>query len=753
AYPLTESEIAVLFDLICSRLMVSVVNSAQRKRLHPDDPYITISERPAWDALEKLTKIPPRFAHYTFRQACGFAPVPHGESIVNWLQANTSQFASVLDEDLRASLVLDLSVGSLFLGADPAAFERDNLTEAIFREMKRAGVSVGVGRYDEARSVYTTPAFAPGEGIHPTAEHRTIHLGIDLFVAAGAPVYAPLDGNVHCVANNDTRLDYGPLLILKHATDDGQEFFTLYGHLSEEHLTLAVGQVIKRGQHIARIGTPPINGDWTPHLHFQLITDLLELDRDFPGVAYASQRAVWKSLSPDPNVILGIPADRFPQPERSKAETLAARHQHIGHNLSISYREPLKMMRGWQQYLYDETGRAYLDVYNNVPLVGHSHPRVVKAAQQQLALLNTNTRYLHDNITRYAEALTALMPEPLSVCYFLNSASEANELALRLARAHTKRYDIIVLDAAYHGHTNALIDISPYKFNGPGGTGKKDWVHIAPIPDDYRGAYKRDDTDAGRKYAQHVADIIANSPSGFAAYIAETLPSVGGQIVFPPGYLSKVYSSVRNAGGVCIADEVQVGFGRLGTHFWGFETQGVVPDIVVLGKPIGNAFPLAAVVTTPDIAASFDNGMEFFSTFGGNPVACAVGLAVLDVLRDEQLQSNALYIGNHWLQGLRALMNHHAIIGDVRGSGLFLGVELVRDRVTLEPADTEASYIVNRLREHGILAGTDGPHHNVIKLRPPLVFTPADADFFVATLDRILHEDAAQVQCEQYRAR
>jgi 4-aminobutyrate aminotransferase-like enzyme/Ser/Thr protein kinase RdoA (MazF antagonist) len=746
AYPLAEAEIALLYDLICSRLMVSVVNSAQRKRLHPDDPYITISERPAWDAIEKLAKIPARFAHYTFRHACGLPSVPQSERIVNWLRENAAQFASVLDEDLRTSLVFDLSVGSLFLGADPAAFARDTLTETIWREIKRAGVTVGVGRYDEARSVYTTPAFASGKDIHPTTEHRTIHLGIDLFIEAGANVYAPLDGIVHCVANNDTRLDYGPLLILQHKTDDGVQFFTLYGHLSEELMTaLQVGQAIQRGQRIASIGAPPTNGDWTPHLHFQLITDLLELDRDFPGVAYSSQREVWKSLSPEPNVILGIPADRFPKPEQSKSETLAARQQRIGHNLSISYREPLKMVRGWRQYLYDETGRAYLDVYNNVPLVGHSHPRVVKAAQQQLALLNTNTRYLHDNITRYAEALTALMPAPLKVCYFLNSASEANELALRLARAHTRQYDIIVLDAAYHGHTNALIDISPYKFNGPGGTGKKDWVHIAPIPDDYRGAYKRDDVEAGRKYAQQVADIIANLPSGFAAYIAETLPSVGGQIVFPPNYLREVYRHVRSAGGVCIADEVQVGFGRLGTHFWGFETQGVVPDIVVLGKPIGNAFPLAAVVTTHEIAASFDNGMEFFSTFGGNPVACAVGLSVLEVLRDEQLQSNALHVGHHWLQSLRGLMVQHTIIGDVRGSGLFLGIELVRDRATLEPADTEASYVVNRLREHGILAGTDGPHHNVLKLRPPLVFTRGDADFFVATLDRILQEDAIQV--------
>ncbi len=743
AYPLTEQELSLLYPLICARLCVSVVNSAQRKLDQPDDPYITISERPAWAALEKLATIPPSLAHYTFRQACGLPPVPHSTRVVDWLRNNTAQFASVLDDDMRSapSIVFDLSVGSLLLGADPAAYTSDALTETLFAEMKRADVAVGIGRYDEARSLYTTPEFASSS--QPTDEHRTVHLGLDLFVAAGAPVYAPLDGVVQCVANNTARLDYGPMLILRHTTDDGLAFFTLYGHLDEEVLTaLTPGQAVTRGQRIARIGAPPTNGDWTPHLHFQLITDLLGLDRDFPGVAYASQRAVWKSLSPDPNVMLGIPAERFPAPETAPTATLAARRAHVGRNLSVTYQQPLKMVRGWRQYLYDETGRAYLDVYNNVPLVGHSHPRIVRAAQQQLALLNTNTRYLHDNLTRYAAALTALLPTPLSVCYFLNSASEANELALRLARAHTGQYDVIVLEAAYHGHTTALIDISPYKFNGPGGTGQKPWVHIAPIPDDYRGPYKRGDAEAGRKYAQHVAEIIERLDTGLAAFIAETLPSVGGQIVLPPGYLAEVYKHVRAAGGVCIADEVQVGFGRLGTHRWGFETQGVVPDIAVFGKPIGNAFPLAAVVTTPELAASFDNGMEFFSTFGGNPVACAVGLAVLDVLEEEQLQANALHVGNHWLNELRALMTRYPLIGDVRGSGLFLGIELVRDRVTLEPAGAEASYVVNRLREHGILAGTDGPYHNVIKLRPPLVFTEAEADFFVEVLGRILKEDA-----------
>jgi 4-aminobutyrate aminotransferase-like enzyme/Ser/Thr protein kinase RdoA (MazF antagonist) len=428
-------------------------------------------------------------------------------------------------------------------------------------------------------------------------------------------------------------------------------------------------------------------------------------------------------------------------------QSLSTRRKLFSSNLSLSYDRPLKIVRGWMQYLYDDTGRAFLDVYNNVPLVGHSHPRVVQAVQKQVALLNTNTRYLHDNILRYAQRLTALLPAPLRVCFFVNSGSEANELALRLARTHTGREDVIVLEHAYHGHTSTLIDISPYKFSGPGGKGQKPWVHVAPIADDYRGIYRRGESDLGKKYAAHVAAILEKlkrEGRGVAAFIAETLPSVAGQIVFPPGYLSEVYKHVRAADAVCIADEVQVGFGRLGTHFWGFKTQDVVPDIAVFGKPIGNAFPLAAVVTTAEIAASFANGMEFFSTFGGNPVACAAGLAVLDVLEENHLQQNALEVGSQWLGDLRALQALYPAVGDVRGMGLFLGIDLVSDRDKRTPATALAHDVVNRLRDRGILAGTDGPHHNVLKLRPPLIFSAADAAFFTSTLSSILAEEPAQ---------
>ena len=419
---------------------------------------------------------------------------------------------------------------------------------------------------------------------------------------------------------------------------------------------------------------------------------------------------------------------------RTPEETLTARRRVIGPNLSVSYAHPLKIVRGWMQYLYDHAGRQYLDGYNNVPHAGHSHPRIVRAASEQMLVLNTNTRYLHDKLTMFAERLAATLPPPLRICYFVNSGSEANELALRLARAHTRRRDVIVLDGAYHGNTTTLIDISPYKFNGPGGEGAPPWVHVLPLPDTYRGKYRREDPQAGEKYAEFARHV--RNP---AAFIAESAPSVAGQIVLPDRYLASVYAIVRGAGGVCIADEVQTAYGRMGTHFYAFESQRAVPDIVVLGKPIGNGYPLGAVVTTPEIAASFDNGMEFFSTFGGSTVACAVGLEVLDVVETERLQQHAREVGDILLARLRAAIGDHPLVGDIRGTGLFLGVELVKDRNTLEPATAEAAAVVNRMRERGVLIGTEGAFANVLKIRPPMPFDAGDAallsDTLAASLD------------------
>src|SRR5262252_2550652 len=743
-YALIEDEIAALFGLAPLRLCMSVCIGAHQWRRRPDDDYLAVSQRPIRDTLPKIAQIHPRFAHAVFRHACGSPPVPNAEPVIEWLRADAPTFASVLRDDLRSApcLVLDLSVSSPLISGDERENTEPKLTERVFGSMAEAGVGVGVGRYDEARLLYASPLFAPGGAL--TGERRAVHLGMDLFAEAGAQVFAPIEGEVYAFACNPAPLDYGHVIILKHRTPGGHAFYTLYGHLSAESLEgLSVGGPVAKGEKIASLGSPCENGGWTPHLHFQLITDLLDSDCDFPGVCRASQREVWRSFSPDPNLILDIPEDRFPAREPNKAETMAARHRRLGKNLSVAYSEPVKIVRGWMQYLFDEEGRRHLDAYNNVPHVGHCHPRVVEAARRQMAMLNANTRYLHDLINQYADALCATLPDSLSVCFFVNSGSEANELALRLARAHTGRRDMIALEAAYHGHTNTMIDISPYKHDGPGGTGAPGWVHTAPIPDVYRGPHRRDDPQAGAKYARRVIEIVeqlSESGAGLAGFIAETCPSVGGQIFFPGGYLAEVYAAVRRSGGLCIADEIQTGYGRIGTGFYAFESQGVTPDIIALGKPIGNGHPIGAVVTTPEIAASFANGMEFFSTFGGNTVSCAAGLATLDVTLEEGLQSHALRVGERLLEGLRRVADRYAIVGDGRGSGLFLGVELVRDRETLEPAAEEASFISDRFRECGILLGTDGPFHNVIKIRPPMPFSEADADLLVMTMDEILAE-------------
>lgn len=417
------------------------------------------------------------------------------------------------------------------------------------------------------------------------------------------------------------------------------------------------------------------------------------------------------------------------------------RKQLIGRNLSISYRRPLKIIRGALQYLYDDRGNTFLDCVNNVSHIGHCHPVVVRTMQKQIATLNTNTRYLHDQIIQYAKALTGTLPSRLKVCYFVNSGSEANDLAIRIARQYTGRQDVIVLDHAYHGTSTLAIEMSPYKFDSKGGSGQKPYIHKALSPDLYRGTYQYGDESAGEKYASSVQDLLNKldeSQTPAAAFICETLLGVGGQIPLPAGYLKKTYEFVRSHGGVCIADEVQVGFGRVGEKFWGFELQDAEPDIVVMGKPIGNGHPLAAVVVTNEIADAFNNGLEYFNTYGGNPVSMATGLAVLHVIRDEKLQENALETGNYLMQLLRDLMARFPIIGDVRGHGLFVGAELVRDRETKEPAVPVIDDIVQRMKERGYLLSTDGPLHNVLKIKPPIVFNKENAEDLVRNLEEVL---------------
>lgn len=436
------------------------------------------------------------------------------------------------------------------------------------------------------------------------------------------------------------------------------------------------------------------------------------------------------------------PFDYTPMPYDgpSPEEVLDLRKQYVSPGIFHYYKKPIMIVEGKGQYLFDETGRRYLDGFGGIVTVsvGHCHPEVVAAANlQNETISHTTTIYLNPGIALYAKELAAKMPGELKVCYFVNSGSEANDLALLMARAYTGNYDAIALRNAYHGGSPsamALTSHHTWKFNVPHSFG----VQHARMPDLYRGAFGAEDPDAGKKYAADIEDLVRFGSSGrIAAFIAESIQGVGGTVVFPDGYLKHAYDHARAAGGLCIADEVQAGFGRTGTHFWGFETQGVIPDIVTMAKGIGNGCPLAAVVTTPEIAKTLASRIHF-NTFGGNPVSMAQGRAVLRVIEKEGLQANSFKIGARLTAGFHRLAEKHSLIGDVRGLGLMLGVELVKDRTTKEPAKEECAAVFERCKELGLLIGKGGLSGNVLRIKPPMCLTEADADFMLEVIDEAL---------------
>jgi len=433
------------------------------------------------------------------------------------------------------------------------------------------------------------------------------------------------------------------------------------------------------------------------------------------------------------------PVDYQPQPYHgpSAEEVLRLRKQFLSPGIFLYYKKPVMFVEGKGQYLFDERGRRYLDGLGGIVTVsvGHCHPHVVEAIRKQNETLqHSTTIYLHPNIVEFGQKLASKMPGDLKVCYFVNSGSEANDLALLMARAYTGNFDVIALRNSYHGGNASGMSMTSHytwKFNVPHSFG----VQHAMVPDPYRGPWGRNDPDAGRKYAADVKQLIDFGTSGqVSAFIAESIQGVGGVVVYPDGYLKHAYEHVRAAGGVCIADEVQTGFGRTGKYFWGFETQGVIPDIVTMAKGIGNGCPLAAVVTTPQIAGVLTKRIHF-NTFGGNPVVCAQGKAVLEVIEKENLQANSLKIGNHILAGLEKLKTKHNIIGDVRGKGLMLGIELVKDRDTKEPAKSECAQVLETCKDMGLLLGKGGLQGSVIRFAPPMCLTQADADFMLEVFD------------------
>jgi 4-aminobutyrate aminotransferase-like enzyme/Ser/Thr protein kinase RdoA (MazF antagonist) len=739
ANPLTTTEIDLLWPLLQMRLAVSVVNSTLMAQDNPDDPYVVISQAPAWLFLEE-TSIDPGLLRARLRAACGLPVTDAAPRIQTYLDRERGNFAPVMGADLSNAPMGSLSVehtvwpqNPFYLGPTEAA--------RVGEEYHNDG-QIWLGYYFEPRLIYAEPAFRNGPWL--ASDRRTVHLAVDAFAPAGTPVFAPMDATVHVIENRTGHLDYGGVVILAHDTPEGDRFYTLYGHLNPDVCdTLKPGQRLKKGVAFCKLGDSSQNGGWAAHIHFQMALTLDGLGNDWPGVGDPDDNYLWRAICPNPAAMLNLPDAKTTFEPTNKADVLADRKAHFGDNLKLSYSDPIMLVRGWQHHLFDEWGRPYLDTYNNVPHVGHAHPRIQAVAADQLRRINSNTRYLHPAQTAFADKLLSKLPDPFEVCFFVNSGSEANELALRLLRANTGAKGMITPDHGYHGNTTGAIDLSAYKFNAKGSVGPTDWVELIEVADDFRGSFRRDDPDRAQKFANLVdsaIDRLAAKNIAVAGFIAETFPSVGGQIIPPKGYLKEVYAKIRAAGGLCVADEVQTGLGRLGDYYFGFEQQEVVPDIVVLGKPLGNGHPIGAVITTRAIADTFAKGPEFFSTFGGSTLSCRTAKEVLDIVDDENLQANAKQQGDRLLAGLRGLQDQHDCIGDVRGIGLFIGVDLVTNRTSKTEATALATHVKNRMRAHRILLGTEGPKDNILKIRPPLTIQPDDVDMIITTLDSILNE-------------
>jgi 4-aminobutyrate aminotransferase-like enzyme/Ser/Thr protein kinase RdoA (MazF antagonist) len=750
SFPLQERELKYLYDCIAMRLIISVTKSALNRLEEPDNKYLQISDGQAWDLLEKWRTVSPELAYYSFRASCGYRSHPNYESFLSWAQNLTFTLKELFPTGPGDDAVdIDLSVGSTWLGLKEDFADFGFFDFKIGEFQKADPKKVIAGGYLEARGVYATDSY--DKLGNSGKESRTIHLGVDFWLPAGTPVHALLDGEVVTAVNDAGDKEYGGLVILKHQLENFA-FFTLYGHLTVASATQwKPGDRILRGEQIAVLGDYPENGNWPPHLHFQVMLSMLDYEIDFPGVGYFNQLDVFKELCPDPNHLFNLQA-LGPRKPVNEQELLGFRKEHLGRGMSLSYKHPLHIVRGSGAYLIDSTGKKFLDTVNNVAHVGHEHVKVVRAGQAQMAVLNTNTRYLHRNINELAAELLRTLPKELSVVHFVNSGSEANELALRMIKTATGQKDVLASEVGYHGNTNACISVSSYKFDGKGGEGSPEHTHIFPLPDSFRGKYRGPDT--GEMYISEVQRQITKVRKlgrNIAGLILESIISCGGQVELPDGFMKGAFEAVRQAGGDCISDEVQVGCGRMGKTFWGFELHGVIPDIITLGKPLGNGHPIAAVVCTEEIARKFANGMEFFNTFGGNPVSCAIATQVLRTVREEKLQENALSTGEFIKKELNLLGKRFPILGDIRGQGLFLGVELVDEN--LDPLPEQATYLVDRMKEFGILMSTDGPDHNVLKIKPPMIFTQDQGRELIATLEIVLKEDFMQLESTKKTSR
>ncbi|WP_371402765.1 aminotransferase class III-fold pyridoxal phosphate-dependent enzyme [Kribbella sp. NBC_00662] len=679
----TEDELAVLYPMAAARLCVNAVTWTKRCA-ETGTSYGRERVKYTWPAIALLATTPPEIGELVVREAAGAAIEP-GRPV-------------------------------------PGAGARRAVPDLDLVPVAPAHEPVGHDHHAKLGHHLQPDAGTVVRRTTQSGEAATLRLGLEIASPKPFQVVASQPGVVE-----EQGTAY---LILRH---DGDE--TIWSRWTGLDSPLPVGVPVAAGDPIGVAQTS---------LRVAIFRSLETARAAERSRVPPSEATAWAIVSPDPSDFLGLDARPEAVTDWTADKVLATRNVRFARSQRSYYDRPMQLVGGRGAWLYDEFGRAYLDAMNNVSHVGHTNPRVVEAATAQLRRLNTNSRFLYQGIAEYAERLTALLPHPLEVVFLVCSGSEANDLAVRIARTVTGRSDVLVVDGAYHGNTSVLTGLSPNRYRGPGGTGPDPTTHEVQQPNRYRGPFGYDDPDAGSKYAadvQRQVDRLTARGTPPAAFIAESAMGTAGSIFYPDGYLARAHASARAAGALCIADEVQVGFGRFGDVFWGFQSQDVVPDIVTMGKPIGNGHPMAAVVTTREIADAFDTGMRYFNTFGGNPVSCAIGTAVLDEIAEEGLQAHAAETGRVFRTMLDELAGRHALIGDVRAHGMYLGIELVRDRVTKEPAPQEALLISELMKDEGILVYPTGAAENVLKLKPPLAFTQSDAELFTEVLDEVLTRD------------
>ncbi|GAA4200020.1 aminotransferase [Streptosporangium oxazolinicum] len=718
--PLTDAEIAALWPAIVARSAVLVVSGVHQGRVDPTNAYALRRQEHEWRAFEAATSLPAEVAHAALRDALEPRDTPKrpGRPAPARGPAGTPLLPTVTEAGMT---VLDLSAGSevlregTWLDGDAERRIAGRMLAAASTATSRA--SAVICRYGEARLTRTR--------VHDDRAPTTVALGTEVFCAPGTPVAAPFAG----IARQD-----GPGSVVLRG--DGADL-----RLTGIRLTGVPGGRLAEGDPLGEVAAHPLPaaepGAAVGSLFVQLCTIR---DVEPPAFVTAETAGAWREVCPDPSPLLGL--DCAAPGEPTSRNVLDLRRTALAGVQEHYYDDPPRIERGWRQHLSDLDGRTYLDMVNNVASIGHAHPRLTAAAGRQWDLLNTNSRFNYRAVADFARRLADLLPDPLDTVFLVNSGSEAVDLALRLAQTFTRRQDVVCVAEAYHGWTMGSDAISTSVADNPNALATRPpWVHTVLAPNTFRGRFRGE--DAGARYVEDARRVIGEAVrSGRppAAFVCEALYGNAGGVPLPDGYLRGVYEAVREAGGLCVADEVQVGYGRLGHHFWGFEQQGVTPDIVTIAKAMGNGHPLGAVITRRDVAEEFSANGYFFSSAGGSPVSCAVGMTVLDVIEDEGLQENAVTTGGHLRRRLEKLATDHPIIGAVHGMGLYLGVELVRDRDTLEPATEETAAICERMLELGVIVQPTGDHLNVLKIKPPLCLTAESADFFADTLARTLRD-------------